>query len=181
MSHYANWEWGTVSIPLFVDNDIAVVYKPIKNKYIDKYIKQSRSKNGMTMFPINKTRLFFQKFKDKPATLILVSDQSPSNPDKSVWVDFLGRKTPFLHGIEAYSHIYNMPVIYMSVERVKRGHYEFTFNLLHDNPKELAPGEITKMYAEKVEEDIKKDPANWLWSHRRWKHSWEEYQKRKKE
>ncbi len=181
LSHYANWEWGTVSLPLYVENDIAVVYKPIKNKYIDRFIKRSRSKNGMFMIPINQTRMFFQKFKDKPHTFILVSDQSPSNPDKSVWVDFLGRKTPFLHGIEYYSRVYNMPVIYMSVERKKRGYYEFAFSLLHDNPKELAPGKITEMYAEKVEEEIRKNPSNWLWSHRRWKHGWGDYVQRKKE
>lgn len=181
LSHYANWEWGTVSFPLFVENDILVVYKPIGNKYIDNYVKKSRSKNGITMVPLKNTKMFFQKYSQKPATFILVSDQSPSNPDKSVWVDFLGRKTPFLHGIEAYSHIFNMPVIYMNIERIKRGYYEFSLKLLHDNPKELAPGEITKMYAAQVEEEIKNNPANWLWSHRRWKHSWEDYMKRKKE
>jgi KDO2-lipid IV(A) lauroyltransferase len=178
MAHLANWEWGTNSIPLFVEKDIFVVYKPINNHYIDQYVKKSRSKNGMTMLPLNKTQLYFQKFAKKPSSIILVSDQNPSNPKRAVWVDFLGKKTAFLHGIEYYSRTYNMPVVYLSVQRIKRGHYRFNIQLLHENPKELKPGEITQLYASKLEEEIKKNPADWVWSHKRWKHRWEDHNKK---
>ncbi len=180
MGHMANWEWGTYGIPLFVKNDIYVIYKPIKNKYIDSYIKKNRSKNGMIMIPLKQTGNYFKNYANKASSIILVSDQSPSNTERAVWVDFLGRKTAFLHGIEFYSRTYNIPVVYLAVQRIKRGHYEFELSLLHDNPKELKPGEITQMYARKLEEEIKKNPSDWLWSHRRWKHSWEDFKHKQK-
>ena len=36
-------------------------------------------------------------------------------------------------------------------------------------PKNLSEEKITQIYIRKLEEDIRKHPAIWLWSHRRWK------------
>ncbi len=179
VSHYANWEWGSVGVTMHINNDIFTVYKPIGNKYIDMYVRNSRSKNGLVMLPIKDTHKYFKKYARTASSFILISDQSPSNPDRAVWVNFLGKKTAFLHGIEFYSRIYNMPVIYTHIKRVKRGYYEVTYDLIHDNPQALKPGEITQLYANKVEEDIINNPSDWLWSHRRWKHTWENMEKHK--
>jgi lauroyl/myristoyl acyltransferase len=43
---------------------------------------------------------------------------------------------------------------------------------------EMAPSQwrsepflLTKSFAKFLETNIKKDPSNWLWSHKRWKHT----------
>jgi len=46
-------------------------------------------------------------------------------------------------------------------------HYE----LITENPRELPEGELTKIYVAKLEQAIRNNPSNYLWSHRRWK--WE--------
>jgi KDO2-lipid IV(A) lauroyltransferase len=171
IGHIANWEWGTNTLPWYLENNIYIAYKPIGNRYIDSYVKKSRSKNGAVMFPLRETNKFFKRYAKTPSSFILVSDQNPSNPERAIWVDFFGKKTAFLHGIEYYTQTYNMPVIFYSITRLKRGHYEIDFSLIHDNPKDLKPGEITQMYASKLEEEIRKHPETWLWSHKRWKHS----------
>jgi len=99
----------------------------------------------------------------------MAADQSPSNPRRSYCVDFLGRNTAFLHGPENYAREYDIPLIFVDIQRVKRGYYELTFSILADNPQELPKGEITKRYANKLESQIHQNPANWLWSHKRWK------------
>jgi KDO2-lipid IV(A) lauroyltransferase len=50
-----------------------------------------------------------------------------------------------------------------------RGRYEITLTTLCDNPRDLPKGEITRLYAKKLEEIIYERPENWLWSHKRWK------------
>jgi len=65
--------------------------------------------------------------------------------------------------------LYNLPVFYIDIQRVKRGFYEVKLSLLSDEPRELSEGEITRKYAQKLEEIIIKKPQDWLWSHRRWK------------
>jgi Kdo2-lipid IVA lauroyltransferase/acyltransferase len=42
----------------------------------------------------------------------------------------------------------------------------------------LPEGELTLRFVRYVENCIRNNPANYLWSHKRWKHAWkEEYRK----
>lgn len=94
----------------------------------------------------------------------------PSNVKECYWLPFLNHPdTPWLHGPEKYARLYNLPVIYIDIQRVKRGYYELTLSTLVENPAELPNGEITAMYARKLEQIITAEPTYWLWSHRRWK------------
>ena len=44
-----------------------------------------------------------------------------------------------------------------------------------ETPKETREGEITEMFANYLEQTIRREPAYWLWSHKRWKASREEW------
>ena len=41
--------------------------------------------------------------------------------------------------------------------------------MLTENGAELKEGALTLLYRDVLEETIKQNPANYLWSHRRWK------------
>ena len=168
--HYGNWEWGGLSIPLqFEYKRVIVLYKPLSNKFVDRWVKKNRSRTGLTMKSIYETARLFKTYAAKATAFFLVADQSPSNASQSYWVNFMGRETAFLHGPERYSRLYQLPVIFVNTQRVKRGYYEISFSLITDNPASLPDGEVTSRYAKKLEEVIRKKPENWLWSHRRWK------------
>jgi len=169
-SHYGNWEWGSLSPGLYIkDFKIVAFYKPLTNPYADRFVRKNRSRTSTMLASIYKTNATFDSLKNEMTAYIMAADQSPSNTKSAVWVDFLGRKTAFLHGPEKYATRYNCPVFFVDIQRVKRGFYRLELILLSDNPAELEPGEITRRYAGKLEEAILKKPENWLWSHRRWK------------
>ncbi|MCX6284223.1 MAG: lysophospholipid acyltransferase family protein [Bacteroidetes bacterium] len=168
-AHYNNFEWGSMSPGLFTKHPIIAFYKPLSNKYINRFMKWSRVKFGTTLASIYETFLVFERNAQTPSVYIMAADQSPSNAEKSYWVEFLGRETAFLHGPEKYARMYNYPVVYVDVKRVKRGYYAVEATLLADEPATLPEGEVTKRYAKKLEEAILKSPGNWLWSHKRWK------------
>ncbi len=173
--HYANWEWGsyflTLQIPFF---NILVLYKPLKNKMIDAYMRKRRESTGLAIRSILETSKVFEEFKTLPTIFTLVADQSPSNPARSHWVDFLGRPTAFLHGVESYAKQYNLPVVFLDIQRVRRGYYELELSLLTNDSQSLDEGEITARYARKMEDVIRKKPEDWLWSHKRWKHQFKQ-------
>ncbi|MBL7709574.1 MAG: hypothetical protein JNJ86_10905, partial [Chitinophagaceae bacterium] len=50
----------------------------------------------------------------------------------------------------------------------------FTATLLAENGSDYTPQQLTVMYKNEVEKIIRRDPANYLWSHRRWKYDWKE-------
>jgi Kdo2-lipid IVA lauroyltransferase/acyltransferase len=167
--HYGNWEWGTLSPPLQVPYKLVAFYKPLKNLRFDRFVRNNRSRFGTFLSPIRETSRTFDDNRGLPVVYLMAADQSPSNREAAYWTNFLGRDTAFLHGPEKHAHINNLPVIFAAIRRLKRGYYELDLSILVENPSLLEDGDITRRYAEKMESLIMEDPANWLWSHRRWK------------
>jgi Kdo2-lipid IVA lauroyltransferase/acyltransferase len=172
-AHYTNWEWGSMSGRLQTDYNIIVFYKTLNNRYIDKFVRRIRSKFGTTLVSINETSTTFEKCKGTKTLFLMASDQGMPRKflEKAYWIKFLNHDTPFLHGLEKHANINNLPVIYMDVQRVRRGYYTVELTVLTTKPVELEKGALTEMYARKLESVILKKPENWLWSHRRWKFS----------
>lgn len=169
--HFGNWEWGAFSAAYYTKNTIVGLYKPLANRYIDKYVIKSRASAGTILVPLKKTHSYFEKYAGKPSVFLMATDQSPSNKSRAIWVNFFGIETAFLHGVEYYSKKYNLPVLFVNISRKGRMKYEYSLELLVENPNETVEGEITQIFATKLETMIKANPGNWLWSHKRWKHS----------
>jgi len=168
-AHFNNFEWGSMSPGLFTKHPIIAFYKPLSNKYINRFMQRSRRKFGTTLASIYETALVFERNASIPSVYIMAADQSPSTPEKSYWLQFFGRETAFLHGPEKYARMHNYPVVYVDVQRVKRGYYTVEAVILADDPASLPEGDVTQRYAGKLEEVIRKNPGSWLWSHKRWK------------
>jgi KDO2-lipid IV(A) lauroyltransferase len=171
--HYNNWEWAALSPPFFFKHHIVALYKRLHNKYLNAYMKTSRSNTGETLYELRDTALAFEKHakSDKASLFLLAADQSPSNTEHAYWLNFLGRRTACLHGPEKYARQYNLPVVFSYPRRVKRGFYEVKTEWLVEEPTSLKDGEVTKAFMNRLEEIIIDDPGGWLWSHKRWKHS----------
>ena len=172
--HYTNWEWGSQCARMQTPfSNIVAFYKRLSNRYIDMLVQQSRSRFGTTLASINETKITFERFKGTKTIYLMAADQGMPKKfaERAYWVQFLNRETPFLHGMEKYARINNLPVIYVDVQRIKRGYYTVELSVLTTKPLDLKEGALTEMYARKLESVILKKPENWLWSHRRWKFS----------
>ena len=167
--HFANWEWGAAATSENFKHQAAVLYKPISNPLIDNYIREKRARFGVDLISIYKTSRYFLTKKEKPVAYYMVADQYTPNKKKQKLANFFGSKTGFLHGPENYSKSLNIPVIYAEMRRLKRGYYEMKLIELSKNPKELGDNELTQLYANFMEKTIKKQPEDWMWSHKRWK------------
>lgn len=169
--HYGNWEWGSISASLQTNYNMVALYKPLSNKLIDNFIRKSRQRSGTVLASMFETSETFKKYKDTPSVFLMAADQSPGRKyiEKAHWINFLGRDTAFLHGPEKYAKNNNYPVMYVDVQRIRRGYYEIELSILADKPMELKDGESTARFAKKLESIIYTEPVNWLWSHNRWK------------
>lgn len=168
--HYNNWEWGGIAFGKQILYKSVAFYKPLSNKYVDNYLTKSRVKGRTALVSISDTADVFKKNWGEPAVFIMVADQSPSSTRLAYWVNFLNQDTPALHGPEKYARIYNLPVVYGGVKKIRRGYYELYFRMICDDPSKTRDGEITEKFMQMLEEDILSDPRYYLWSHRRWKH-----------
>ena len=178
LGHQFNWEWCNCSVPLRTDFRVLVVYSPIANKIVDRLFLHLRQRFGAILLPNDNLRSAMLPHRNSQYLLGLVADQNPPGPEKSYWLNFLNTPTPFLKGPEKGARIGNIPAAYMAFKKIKRGHYVLTASLLYNDPRETTEGELTKKYASLLEENIRKYPDLYLWSHRRWKHIWkDEYKK----
>lgn len=169
-SHYGNWEYGILGTDSAIKHQAIALYLPLSNKYTESYGIKRRRRFGMKMVAVQETKSIFEKTPEVPVAVIMAADQSPSNLSKAIWTKFLNRDTACLHGPEAYAKKINIPVLFLSIKKVKRGYYELHFEKFIDNPAPLEAGKITKLYMERLEKDIVNKPDFYLWSHRRWKH-----------
>lgn len=168
--HYNNWEWNAI-LSQYFKNRVLLVYNPARNLAFDDYMNRIRSRFGGELVSTKKilrTILHYQK-KNIPTFTWLGADQRPKR-DARFWTKFLNRETGFFPGPESLARHTNHTVLYQHTRKVKRGYYETSFSVLAENPKELPPDEILKRYVARIEEDIRKQPEYYLWSHKRWKY-----------
>ena len=168
--HYGNWEYGILGTNNSLRHQAVALYLPLSNKYSEKYGLKRRKRFGMKMVAVQETKSIFEKPLDKPVAIIMAADQSPSNREKAIWTKFLNQETACLHGPEAYAKKVNLPVLYLSIKKPKRGYYQLVIEKLIESPQDLKPNEITNIYMNRLEKDILEKPEYYLWSHRRWKH-----------
>jgi len=168
-SHYGNWEWGMQCFNILLQHQSISLYLPLKNKFSEKYGIRKRTRTGMQLVPVQETKTAFQNKQNKPLGFIMAADQTPSNMRKCHWLRFMHQDTPCIHGPEAYARKLKLPLIFVDVRKVKRGHYDIQLEEIPFDPDREAPGMLTCKYMKKLESVLEQEPAYWLWSHRRWK------------
>ena len=171
--HCGNWEWmGNTLGPLFSQYKGYAIVKPVHNTYFDGFMNGLRNRYiEDSIIYMNDTLRTMVKRKDKVTLYAFAADQTPSNPQAAYWGRFMNQDTPFYIGMEKIARTLDFAVIFIDLYREKRGYYVGEISLITNSAKNTKENEITKAYIQKLEEAIYKRPDNWLWSHRRWKHS----------
>lgn len=169
LGHFGNWEicGGRFSIEKL--HHLFVIYHPLKNEWFDRLVYHMRTRHGTGLYPMNSALKGMLKDRNELNATAFVADQAAS-PYHSYWLTFLHQDTPVFRGAENIAKKLDYAVLYVSITRQKRGQYDLSAIPVSDNPKSEPDGEITRRFTAMLEEDIKKQPEIWLWTHRRWKH-----------
>jgi len=174
LGHTFNWEWGQLALTKLTRYKIMVVYMPIGNKVFERFFYQLRTRNGNTFLPAPRIKDRITPHLQSQYLLGLVADQCPGNMQTSYWINFLGRPAPFASGPEKGARKGHLPVIFASIQKLRRGYYHGTMHLACMDAAALPEGELTREYVRHLESVINLQPDMWLWSHRRWKHTWKD-------
>lgn len=174
LGHQFNWEWASAYVTLRGPFPILAAYSPLSNKIFDRLFLYLRRRFSTVLLPFNAMRRGMLPYRSRQYALALMADQSPPQPEKSYWINFFDTPTAFLKGPEGGARLGNLPVVFVSLSRPRRGYYHLDAVLLTANAGLLQPGELTKLYALHLENAIRKQPPLYLWSHNRWKHGWKQ-------
>ena len=168
--HYNNWEWIAVAIDQQIKHQSIAIYKELANKFFDKKMRVTRGRFGLLMISTKKVKETFDAFRNKKTVTIFAIDQSPGKASNSYWMNFLNQDTAVLYGTEKYAREYDYPVLFGTIDKVKRGYYVLHLSDVEEHPANSAYGAITEKVNKMLEAEIFKVPQYWLWTHRRWKH-----------
>lgn len=169
IGHCANWEWTPLSYQPNFDQVLLGVYHPLSNKAFDGLMLKMRSKFGAHIISMKEFYPFLIRNRNTNYSLGLNADQSPP-PESAYWTKFLNQDTAVFNGPAKIAKKFNYPLVYGRVIRTKRGYYEIDIRMVCEDPKLYTEDQISDMHLKHLEENILAKPADWLWSHRRWKH-----------
>lgn len=185
-SHFGNWELiggciaadrshGEFLDPQFDVNKIVVVHKPLNSEMWEEIMKTNRCAPALLYGHVNyvgTTSILRHAVSHRKDGYIYVfpADQCPyKNAVAEADVDFLSQKTRTMLGPANLAHKLGFSVVYMSLNRVRRGHYEWSFKEICHDASLSEPLDIMKEYYRLLENDINLNPSNYLWTHKRWK------------
>ncbi len=169
-THQCNWEWlllaGCLKLPFPLD----AVYKPLHNEKIDALMLEMRSRFGGNPISLKSIIVEMMKRKKTVRGFAIVADQTPLRDEEKYWTQFLNQDTAFAVGAEKIARFTKYPVVFVAMERVRRGYYQVSLTLLAQPPHSNEGYSLIEAYAREAEQHILQHPADWLWSYKKWKY-----------
>lgn len=183
LGHYCNWEYIASLSYWLPEIHCGQIYHRIYNQAFDELFLKLRGQFGGESILMKDTlrRILTLRNQEKKVMIGFIADQLPKWENMHHWTTFLNHDTSFFIGAERIAKQVDAALYYVDVERVKRGYYQVRFRLMTLHPKEFPDYELTDQYARLLEESIRRQPAYWLWTHKRWKRTKEEWLKWKQE
>ncbi|OYQ50016.1 lysophospholipid acyltransferase family protein [Flavobacterium aurantiibacter] len=170
-AHYASWEWLMV-MSNYITFESYAIYKKIGNRYFDSLVQKIRGRHNAKLIESKSSigTMELHKKNGVKAFYGFASDQSPQLTKAKYWDTFMGIEVPVYTGAEMLAKRLDMNMLFVKVEKVKRGFYQATLVPLVEEPKKMPDYEITGMYLREVEKQILQKPEHYFWTHKRWKH-----------
>lgn len=182
LGHYGNWEWVPAITRHFPASiKLGQVYRPLRNKAVDAIFLKLRSRFGSFGIPKDRVlREIVERKQAKEQILIgFMADQTPTMVNTHYWTQFLNQETPVFTGVERIAKKMGYSVGYLDIQKVRRGYYECTVKLIADDSQAEENFSITEKYIREIEKTIMREPAYWLWTHKRWKFTRKEAEEHK--
>lgn len=172
LGHFCNWEWMS-SIPLHITAraHCGQIYHPLENVAADVAFFKIRGHFGADSIKMADTlsTLLTWRRDGTPSVVGYIADQSPLYSSIHYFADFFGMETAAFTGPERISRMLDAVVFYCDMSRPRRGEYVCRYVKITDNISELPKFALTQRYFDLLEENIRRQPPFWLWSHNRWK------------
>ncbi len=169
--HQMNWEYGNWVVARHMSIPWIGIYQALSNKAVNRIFFDLRSRFGTRLVSTREFRTAMHQYFKSQYSIGLAADQNTS-PDTGYWMYFFSKPVPFIMGPDKGALKNNTAVVFVNFVKKKRGHYHFEPTLVTENAATCEPGELTRQYRDFLEDCIRRQPDNYLWSHRRWRHEY---------
>jgi len=165
--HFNNFELMAMHLEKFGIN-LAAIYRPLNNIYLNpimekirkKYICKKQIKKG-----ISGTKQILKEYK-KGSSIALMIDQRVS---QGILCDFFGHKAWTTTIPAQFVKKFNTKVVPIYIERLKDDKFKLKIYDFIEFENHHDVGAITFKLNKVLENMIRKNPSQWIWTHDRWK------------
>lgn len=169
LGHYGNWELvPTITWVIPQQFIMAQIYKAAHYSPGHSVMDKIRNRFGAVNLEIHRAALAMLRWHKQGKISItgFIADQRP-NGHMNNWTTFLGLRTAYMAGGEEIGRRIDAAYYYLDVEVIGRGRARFTLKpVVADDDEPKYP--MTVGYLRMLEATIRRNPAPWLWSHKRW-------------
>lgn len=172
-AHYGSWEIIPHVVSTVLGNSITVLVRNLANPQIDRAVDRLRRTCGAVTVPSSIAVRELYRTLERGGMVFMAADQSAAQ--ESTRVSFFGRMTPAFEGPAVLALRQKAQIVFTVARRMPDDRYHLRFEPIptHDlDPEDqLAVQRLTERYMETTERAIRQDPSQWMWMHRRWKHT----------
>ena len=168
MGHIGCWEllgaWLAAAMKERGLGALGAVTGTVHNPAVDRLLQQRRRSLGLEVLPRTEGATPLLRHLRRGGVVAALIDQNTSVASRPV--DFFGRPAPTPTGPVRLARRYGIPLLPVAIGRYGEGH-----RVVHLPPLEPGAGtELSMLEAANtaVEEFIRRNPAEWVWFHRRW-------------
>jgi Kdo2-lipid IVA lauroyltransferase/acyltransferase len=170
--HFGNWEMAGYLFGVFgfPPNSVA---RTLDNPYLDRFLRLFRERTGQRLIDKNTGYDAMLKVLREGGVLSFLADQDAGQ--RGLFVDFFGRPASTHKAIALLAIEHNAPVVVGYARRTGPG---FRYEVGCEDV--ILPNEwtgtaddvriLTQRYTTALEAVIRRNPEQYLWLHRRWKH-----------
>lgn len=171
LGHYGNWEWvQSMAIMLEKPDVMGALYKPLRNKVMDRVMLHIRSRFNILCIPAKTAYRMLLKLKQETPSFMIgfLADQRPTGNSVKHWTTFLNQPTAFVIGGETIGERMDAHYLYVECIRERRGFYSLHYIKMNPPADDSEPYPYTRLFLSMLEQTIRRNPPYWLWSHKRW-------------
>jgi KDO2-lipid IV(A) lauroyltransferase len=170
--HFGNWELAGYLFGVFGFPPHSV-YRPLDNPLLDRFIRTFREQTGQKLIPKKGGYDQMLDVLRQGRVLSFLADQDAG--ERGMFVDFFGRPASTHKAIALLALEHSAPVVVGGARRIGPGfRYEVVCEEIIEPAEWTGTADdarmLTQRYTAAIERLIRRDPDQYLWLHRRWKH-----------
>lgn len=180
-SHAGNWELlgGLVSYCpgrefCATEQNYSAVYKKMSSELWDRIMNENRiaplqDKSYDGLVESQSIIRYVLSHRGQKKIYTVNTDQRPYRSAKGfVTVQFMNQETRSMAAAATLAAKFHLPVVYQRMMNDRRGHYTIEYVPICDDASQMPVEEIMQRYYDLLSADLRTQPENYLWTHRRW-------------
>jgi len=171
-AHYGNWEWMAYLAPFYISNRFNIIVRPLNSPWLNKLLVYLRERSGNRIIDKKRaTKSIFRALRNNQMVGMLL-DQVSSRGE-GVYAPFFGVYVLTNRALASLAIKTGSPVHPAFIQRQSDGKYRVEIKPAIAMP---TTGSLkdrvfhaTTLFNRSIEQQIRSDPAQWYWIHRRFK------------